>query len=142
MTTSDRKEQIRVAHHRKGITRQHVVEDVGQEHQAIVARVAQMMWLALTALESLLGVRVLLKLAAADPSVPFARFIYGASAWFLGPFNGLTMTPQANGVVFEVSTIIAMCAYALAGWLLVRLVWLALKPSARRSVQTYEELDQ
>ena len=107
-----------------------------------MARVAQMMWLALTALESLLGVRVLLKLAAADPSVPFARFIYGASAWFLGPFNGLTMTPQANGVVFEVSTIIAMCAYALAGWLLVRLVWLALKPSARRSVQTYEELDQ
>ena len=140
MSTVNRNEKIQVKHQPgAGTVRRQVVEDTGQEYRAILARVVQVMWLGVTALEALLGVRVLLKLAASDPSVPFAQFIYHTSAWFLVPFQGLTVTPAANGVVFEVSTIIAMAAYALAGWLLTRLVWLVFKPSSYRSVKTYEE---
>lgn len=142
MTTVNRKEQVQIAHHQgKGTTQRHVIADIGREHQATLARIVQLMWLCVTALEALLGARALLKLAAANPNVAFAQFIYQTSAWFLGPFRGLTATPSANGVVFEISTIIAMAAYALAGWLFARLVWLVFKPAKRRSVTTYEEID-
>lgn len=142
MATTNRKERIQIDRAEgKGIVRHQTVEDVGREHQAILARIVQIMWLGVTALEALLAVRVLLKLAAANPTVPFAVLIYRTSAWFLVPFRGLTITPSANGVIFEVPTIIAMAAYALAGWLLGRLIWLVFKPSAHRSVRTYEEID-
>ena len=98
------------------------------------------MWLFVIALESLLGIRVLLKLAAANPSVPFANFIYNLTWVFLWPFQGLTATPSANGVVFEVSTIIAMAAYVLFGWLVAQLVWVIFRETSRRSVSTYEEI--
>jgi hypothetical protein len=63
------------------------------------------------------------------------------SAWFLIPFNGLTITPSANGVVFEVPTIIAMAVYALAGWLLTQFIWLVFKTSKHRS-RTIEEIER
>lgn len=143
MSVINRKEKIQVER-RQGapVVRRQVVEDVGRERQAVLARVVRIMWLGITALEVLLGARVVLKLAAANPSVPFATFIYRASAWFLIPFRGLTITPAANGVVFEVPTLIAMAAYALAGWLLMQLIWLIFKPAGNRSVRTYEEVDR
>jgi hypothetical protein len=141
MSVVNRKEKVQIERQRgKAVVRRQVVEDVGRERQAILARVVQVLWLGVTALEALLGARVLLKLAAADPSVPFAVFVYRASAWFLVPFRGLTAAPSANGVVFEVSTIIAMAAYVLAGWLVVRLIWLVFRPASHRSVKTYEEI--
>jgi len=143
MADVNRKEKIEIRRSPgTGTVRRQVVEDTGREYRAVLARAVQVMWLGVTALEVLLGIRVLLKLAAADPSVPFAVFIYHTSAWFLGPFQGLTVTPAANGVIFEVSTIIAMAAYALGGWLLTRLIWLVFKPSSHRSVRTYEEINK
>ena len=142
MSVVNRKEKIEVERRQgKPVVRRQVVEDVGRERQAIVARVVRIMWLGITALEVLLGTRVVLKLAAANPNVLFAAWVYRASSWFLGPFRGLTLTPAANGVVFETSTIIAMAAYALAGWLLMQLIWLIFKPAGHRSVKTYEEVD-
>lgn len=143
MSAMNRKEKVLVNRYEgEGTVRRQVIEDVGLERQAVLARVVQIMWLCVIALESLLGIRVLLKLAASDPSVPFAAFIYKVTGWFLYPFMGLTITPAANGVVFEVSTIFAMAAYVLAGWLLTQLVWLVFKPSTHRSVRTYEENDR
>lgn len=141
MATMNQKEQVQVVHNRGNrVVKRQVFEDIGREYQAILVRVVQLMWLCVTALEALLGLRVLLKLAAANPEVPFAQFIYTTSAWFLGPFKGLTATPSANGVVFEVSTIIAMAVYAVAGWLIAQFIWLVFKPAKSRSVKTYEEI--
>jgi hypothetical protein len=144
MSVYNRKEKIQVEHHQgqlgEEVVRRQVVHDVGRERQATLARVVQIMWLMVIALESLLGIRVLLKLAAADPSVPFANFIYNLTWVFLWPFQGLTATPSANGVVFEVSTIIAMAAYVLFGWLMAQLVWVIFRETSRRSVSTYEEI--
>ncbi len=40
------------------------------------------------------------------------------------PFLGLMRTPNANGAVVEVSSIIAMFVYALIAWAIVQLVWI------------------
>ncbi len=86
-------------------------------------KATQLIWLLLTILEGLLGLRFLLKLIAANPASPIAAFIYSISGWFLEPFRGLTATPSAGGIVLEISTLIAMLIFGLIGWALVRLIW-------------------
>jgi hypothetical protein len=97
-----------------------------------------MIWLFFGILEGLIGLRVFLKLIAANPENPFARFIYAVTDLFLWPFFGLTVTPAAEGIVLEIPSLIAMLVYALIGWLIVRAVWLVFDHSAERSVTTYE----
>ena len=100
MSAYNRREKIQVERHQgqagEEVVRREVVQDVGRERQAVLVRVVQVMWLCVIALESLLGIRVLLKLAAADASVPFATFIYNLTSVFLWPFQGLTATPAAK----------------------------------------------
>jgi hypothetical protein len=83
-------------------------------------------WLIAIVLEILIGFRVFLKLIAANPESGFASFIYNITAPFLLPFAGLTATPSANGVVLEISSIIAMGVYALLFWLVVYVIHLIL----------------
>lgn len=87
-------------------------------------RVTQLVWLVTWSLEALFGIRVLLKLIAANPDAGFAQFIYNMTAVFLTPFFGLTASPSANGAVLEISTLIAMMVYALLAWAVVRVMWL------------------
>jgi hypothetical protein len=86
-------------------------------------KATQLIWLALGVLETLIALRVLLKLIAANPANPFAALLYAFTDLVLLPFAGLTRTPAAGGMVFEVSSLIAMVVYALAFWALERLVW-------------------
>lgn len=86
----------------------------------------QALWLLLSIVEILIGMRVFLKLIAANPQSGFASFVYTLSAPLLAPFNGLTQTPSANGAVLEIPSLIAMVVYALLFWLAtytVRLIW-------------------
>jgi hypothetical protein len=86
----------------------------------------QVIWYILAALETLLGLRFILKIIAANPDSGFANFIYTMSSPFLAPFAGLTQTPQANGAVLEIPTLVAMLVYGLLFWFiswLVDLVW-------------------
>lgn len=87
-------------------------------------KIDQTLWLLLGMLEALLGLRVFLKLIAANPASGFAQFIYGISDLFLLPFFGLTQTPSANGSVLEIPTIIAMIVYAILFWFVVYIVHL------------------
>ncbi len=75
------------------VSRQEVVHDVAHERKGLLLRITQIIWLGTLALEILLGTRALLKLVAANPAVPFARFVYNLSEVFLLPFLGLTVTP-------------------------------------------------
>ena len=81
--------------------------------QQAVLKASQFFWLILGMLEALLGMRVFLKIIAANPQSGFARLVYGVSDVFLLPFFGLTQTPSANGSVLEISTLIAMVVYAI-----------------------------
>jgi len=80
-------------------------------------------WLVLGLLETLIGLRFLLKLIAANPDNPFANLVYNFSYVFVFPFLGLTATPAAGGMVLEISSLVAMLVYALVFWAFERLVW-------------------
>ncbi len=136
--TVDRQEQVRVQHYGDLEHQTQVVEDLDAERRMEVGRVAQLITLLFGILEALIGLRVALKLIAANPANPFANLVYTFSDPFLWPFQGLTATPSAQGMVLEISSIIAIFVYALIGWILVRLVWLLFYRPSARSVRTVE----
>ena len=94
-----------------------------RERRIFTFKATQLIWLLFGILEALLALRIGLKLIGANPDSPIAVFIYGFTNLFLVPFKGLTGTPQAGGMVLEISSVIAMVAYALIAWALERIVW-------------------
>jgi len=85
----------------------------------------------------LIGLRVVLRLIAANPANPFARLVYSLSGVFVWPFLSLTRAPSANGAVLEISSLIAMFVYALIGWIIVQLVWILIdRPRSTAAVVT------
>ncbi len=100
-------------------------QESGQEQRLFSFKATQWIWLGLGIVEVLIGLRVALKLIAANPGSPFAAFIYNVSAIFLFPFAGLVGTPAAGGMVLELSSIIAMLVYALLAWGIERIVWVS-----------------
>jgi hypothetical protein len=99
------------------------VRTTGQAERAFTFKATQLIWLGLGILETLLILRVFLKLIAANPGNMFASLLYSFTDLFLFPFAGLTRTPAAGGMVLEIHTLIAMVVYALAAWALERIVW-------------------
>jgi hypothetical protein len=122
--------------------REHIVQDVAAERRLTLGKVEQLVWLVVGVIDGLIGVRVLLKLIAANPDSPFVGFVYNASALFLWPFVGLTVTPSSGGMVLEVPALIAMLVYALLGWAVVRGLWVVFDRVRARSVSTYDRSRQ
>ncbi|HSM55451.1 MAG TPA: YggT family protein [Candidatus Sulfomarinibacteraceae bacterium] len=137
----DRREEVRVYRDIDSEHREHIVQDVGAEREATLSRISGLIWLLTGVLEFGIGLRVLLKLMAANPNAPFVNLVYSVTDLFLWPFLGLTVTPQANGMVLEFSSIIAMVVYAVLAWIVVRLLWLIASPSRSRRV-TVERHEQ
>lgn len=131
---ADRVERVRVDQYGSAEYREHVVEDSAVARRALTSQLTGLIWLLLGALESLLALRIILKLVAANPGNPFAALVYTLSDLFVWPFVGLTVTPSAAGIVIEIHTFIAMLVYAVLGWLLVNLIWLVLYKRTARSV--------
>jgi uncharacterized protein YggT (Ycf19 family) len=65
------------------------------------------------ALEVLLGIRFLLRLAGANPENTFAGFIYAISEPFVSPFSTLFISPTFEGSanIFDVNLLVAMVVY-------------------------------
>jgi hypothetical protein len=117
-----------------------VVESPGAEGRLVVSRITQLIWLAFGLLEALIGLRVFLKLIAANPNSLFAQFVYQFSEIFVAPFNGLTIVPNVAGFVLEIPAIIAMVVYAIAAWAITQLFWvLFYRPATRRVVRTHRD---
>ena len=131
---ADRVERVRVDQYGSAEYREHVVEDATVARRALTSQLTGLVWLLLGALESLLALRILLKLVAANPNNPFAALVYTLSDLFVWPFVGLTVTPSAAGIVIEIHSFIAMLVYAVLGWLLVNFIWLVLYRRTARSV--------
>jgi len=138
--TPDRKEQVVVTDDAGVQTRTRVVENTGLYRMELGYRISQIIWILFGVLESLIVLRIILKLIAANPANPFANLIYSFTDLFLWPFAGLTVTPAAGGMVLEIPSIIALFVYALLAWLVVRLVDLLFaRTPPTRIVETYEE---
>jgi len=125
--------------HRDGYEkRTRTTENPNAERRAAVSKAANIIWWLVAAVEILIGLRVLLKLLAANPGNPIAMLIYTISEFFLWPFWGLTITPAAQGMVLEIPSLIAMVVYALLGWLIVRLVWVIFYHPTSSTTRTIE----
>jgi YGGT family len=97
--------------------------DPSRDQRVFTFKATYVIWLVLVMLESLLALRVGLKLIGANESSPFAMLIYGVSELFVMPFAGLIGAPAAGGMVLEISSLIAMIVYALVFWVIERIVW-------------------
>jgi YggT family protein len=92
-----------------------------------MARVVNIIYFLFGALELLLIVRVVLHLIGANAENGFANFIYAFSAPFVVPFASLFQNlALSTTATLEITTIIAMIAYAILAWLVGRVVWLTL----------------
>jgi len=89
-----------------------------------VARLVQVVWLLFGIIETVLAIRFILRLLAANPDAPFAAFMYSVSDVFLLPFAGLFATPRSGGAVLDLNAIVGIVVYMLVAWLVAKLVWL------------------
>lgn len=102
-----------------------------QDRRRALTKATQVIWLATSLLEVLIGMRVMLRLLAANPQAGFAQFVYGITAVFLAPFSALFPSPSAAGAVLEMSSLVAMLVYALIAWGIIRVMWVALEEPPR-----------
>jgi YggT family protein len=135
----ERVEEIRVQRDAVGQREERVVHAIGDERRQNLHRASQVVWLLGSILQAAIGMRILLKLMAANPDAGFARFVYALTEPFLAPFFGLLPTPGANGAVLEISSLVAMLVYGFLTWLVVRLIWLIFDRPAARTISTHEQ---
>lgn len=115
-----------------------LIEDHAAERRTQLLRAEQLIQLILAIIEVLIGLRVVLKLIAANPANGFAHFIYGFSTFFLGPFFDLTSSPSSGSMVLEIPSLIAIAIYAIVAWLIIKILRLIFTQSGSRSISTYD----
>jgi hypothetical protein len=103
-----------------------VISDPYAHRRGIASKVSQAIYLIFGVVEALLVVRFVLKLLGANPEAGFASLIYRLSTPLVAPFVGLFGTPQMNGMVLELETLVAIVVYGLVAWGLAKLAWLLL----------------
>lgn len=90
----------------------------------VAERFTNAVYFLIIALESLLALRLILRIAGANRDNSFAQFIYSLSTPFVAPFSTLFVSPTAEGAryIFDVNLLVAMLVYALLGLLVGRLI--------------------
>jgi hypothetical protein len=101
-----------------------VAYDPYENRRLMAMRVTQLVYWVFGLIEGLIAIRFVLKALGANPSAGFAQFIYGITNVLVAPFVGLFGSPQAQGSVLELNSLIALVVYALVAWLLARLAWI------------------
>ena len=96
-----------------------------REQRIFSFKATQLIWLAFGILEALIALRIGLKMVGANPESPIVALIYGFTHLFLFPFEGMTATPAAGGMILELSSFFAMLIYGLIAWAVERIVWVA-----------------
>ena len=96
-----------------------IPQDEVDSSKFIIGKIADFLrWFSIV-LEVMLGIRFLLKLIGADPSNPFAAFLYALTDIILFPFSTLVHNPSLHvNQAFEITTLIGMGIYWLLFWLL------------------------
>lgn len=84
----------------------------------------------------LVGIRFVLKALGANPDADFGYFMYTITEPLVAPFQGLFGTPQTSNVIIEPASLVAMLVYAALGWVVGKLVWLAMGETRTGRVRT------
>ena len=87
-------------------------------------RITGMIELGTVIINSLIALRFLLKLMAANPTNAFTELVYFLTTPFLAIFVGLTDTPSFDGIVIEFYDLIAILVYFALGWAFIRVLWI------------------
>jgi hypothetical protein len=75
-------------------------------------------------IELLLALRLVLELLGASAGAPFVAWIYNASWNLVAPFSGAFPSLSLGGsALIDFSTILAMIAYAILAWIVIKLVF-------------------
>jgi uncharacterized protein YggT (Ycf19 family) len=70
-----------------------------------------------------LGLRIVLRLFAANPSTPFVQWIYNISDGLMAPFSGIfPSTSLGQNATFDLSAFIALVAYTILFYLIGALI--------------------
>lgn len=130
----DRREETVVTQQPGYTTTEQSVRDVAAERRMQVFQLTRLVWGLLTLLEVMLGLRFLLKLMGANAASGFGMLVYGSTALFVAPFNGLFSSWSSGDMVLEVTTLVAMAIYALFVWGCVRVLGIVLERTGARTV--------
>ena len=101
--------------------RYQVPRDEAEKRRMRLERVEWIMWTVLGILEFLLGLRLVINLFSANLDNGFKIFIFGVTKVIIAPFGSLLGMPAFEGSVFEMTTLVAMAAYALIFWIIISL---------------------
>ncbi len=88
-------------------------------------RSTQVILLAFSVIEGLIGLRILLKMIGANPESLLVALIYGVTSLFLFPFTGLAQSQTMGSMVLETSSMFAVVVYALIAALIEKTITLA-----------------
>jgi len=74
--------------------------------------------------QALIGIRIVLLLAWANPANELVRFIYDTSAYFIGPFEGILHTNaiSAGASVLDIAALVALIGWTILEFLVIALI--------------------
>lgn len=87
--------------------------------------ITRILYLAYGILASLLGIRIVLSLLAANRSNAFADFIYSITSPFVSPFRtlfGIDTAIGNSGSRLELETAVAIIVYGLLAWVIAKII--------------------
>jgi uncharacterized protein YggT (Ycf19 family) len=96
--------------------RQKVVEVAPSNRRVFVSRFSQFLWLIVSVIVILLGLRFAFVLITANAATGFVHFIYQVTDPLVAPFKNIVNTPG-----FDIASIIAIFVYMIVGWLIITL---------------------
>jgi hypothetical protein len=85
-------------------------------------RGTQVVWYIIGLLETLLAIRFVLKMLAANPTAGFSAFIYSITYPFAIPFLTVFRLSRVEENVFEWTTLLAMLVYWLIAWGIIKML--------------------
>ncbi|MFZ1258744.1 MAG: hypothetical protein WAQ25_04720 [Candidatus Saccharimonas sp.] len=113
--------EVRETNLRQGATnvqRQTVRQTTQADGRVVASRVV---WYIVGFIVSLLVLRVLLFLFAANQGAAFVDFLYAISGVFAAPFYGIFPQPAYGASVLDSASLVAIAVYTLVGWGIAKL---------------------
>ena len=117
--------------------RQRVVETSPSGRRVFVARFTQFLWLIVSVIVVLLGIRFAFVLINANAATGFVNFIYGVTDPLVMPFKNIVNTPG-----FDMGAIIAIFVYMIVGWLIITLFRLVFADTNRLRQTTQVDIER
>ena len=117
--------------------RQRVVETAPSGRRVFVARFTQFLWLVVSVIVILLGIRFAFVLISANAATGFVNFIYQVTDPLVLPFKNIVVTPG-----FDIGAIIAIFVYMIVGWLIITLFRLIFSDTNRLRQVTQVDVER